>query len=147
MHSRLSLRAWWSLPQWFDEGVAVAVSEAPEHSEDHWQFLVARNIARPTRNELLNYRSLRDWLNAVHRYGEVQNKERKANGEPEVRPVYTAAGHEVRPWLARVGSQGLLTLIERLNEGEDFLDAYRGVVAEIDHKTTQADSAHSQLQP
>jgi hypothetical protein len=120
MRSRLTLSAWWHMPRWFDEGVAVAVSEAPEHSESHWQFLVASNIPRPTREELHTFKSLRQWLDAVHQYGEDKNIERKAKGEPEIRPVYSAAGHELRPWLAKAGSQGLLAFLERLNEGEEF---------------------------
>ena len=125
MCSRLTFSAWWNLPAWFDEGVAVAVSDAPEHSESHWQFLVASNIPRPTPKELHSFKSLRQWLGAVHRYGEDKNIERKAKGETEIRPVYSAAGHEIRPWLAKVGSHGLLTFIERLNGGEDFESAYQ----------------------
>ncbi|CAH1074597.1 hypothetical protein [Candidatus Nitrotoga sp. 1052] len=125
MRSRQTLSAWWHLPEWFDEGVAVAVSEAPEHSESHWQFLVAANIPRPTREELHTFKSLRQWLDAVHRYGEDKNIERKAKGEPEISPVYATAGHELRPWLAKVGSHGLLTFIARLNGGEEFESAYQ----------------------
>jgi hypothetical protein len=124
LRTRLSFRAWLNTPQWFDEGVAVAVSEAPEHSESHWQFLVNSNIPRPTPEELHTYQSLSQWLDAVHRYGEDKNIDRKASGEAEIRPVYTAAGHEVRPWLATKGQSGLLSLIERLNEGESFETAY-----------------------
>ncbi|MDP1593650.1 MAG: hypothetical protein Q8L80_05315 [Gallionella sp.] len=125
MRSRQTLSAWWHMPQWFDEGVAVAVSEAPEHSESHWQFLVATNIPRPTREELHTFKSLRQWLGAVHQYGEDKNIERKAKGEPEINPVYAAAGHELRPWLAKVGSNGLLAFIARLNDGEEFESAYQ----------------------
>lgn len=125
MQSRQTLSALWNMPQWFDEGVAVAVSEAPEHSESHWQFLVATNIPRPTREELHSFKSLREWLSAVHRYGDDQNIERKAKGEPEMRPLYAAAGHELRPWLAKIGSSGLLAFIRRLNDGEEFEAAYQ----------------------
>lgn len=120
MRTRLMFGAWRRLPQWFDEAMAVTVSEAPEHSEDHWQYLIASDIPRPTRAELFTYKSLRQWLDAVHQYGETQNVERKAKGEPEIRPLYTAAGHEVRPWFAEVGTQGLLDFIKRLNDGEKF---------------------------
>lgn len=124
--SRLTLSAWWwQLPQWFDEGIAVAVSEAPENSEAHWQFLVESNLPRPTREELYTFRSLSQWGDAVGRYGEKKNLERKAKGEPEIRPVYTAAGHELRPWLAKAGSAGLLRLIGQLNSGMAFEPAYR----------------------
>jgi len=125
MRSRLTLLAWWHVPQWFDEGVAVTVSEAPEHSEDHWQFLVTSRTPRPAPEELHALKSLWQWLDAVHRYGEDKNVERKAKGEPELNPVYAAAGHEVRPWLTDVGSSGLLALIESLNRGEDFNHAYQ----------------------
>lgn len=127
IRSRLTLNAWWHMPQWFDEGVAVAVSEAPEHSEGHWQFLVASNIPRPTPEELHTFKSLRQWLDAVHRYGGDNNIKRKAKGEPELRPLYSAAGHELRPWLAKVGRPGFLAFIARLNEGEEFESAYREV--------------------
>jgi hypothetical protein len=125
MRSRLTFSAWWHMPQWFDEGVAVAVSEAPEHSEYHWQFLVANNIPRPTREELQTFRSLRQWLGAVHRYGDDKSIERKAKSKPEMHPLYAAAGHELRPWLAKGGSTRLLTFIERLNDGEQFESAYQ----------------------
>jgi len=124
MRSRLTFRAWWHLPNWFDEGVAVAISEAPEHSENHWQFLVASNIPRPSREELHTFKSLRQWLDAVHRYGDGKNIEREANNEPVISPVYSAAGHELRPWLAKVGSTGLLAFIAQLNDGGDFESTY-----------------------
>lgn len=124
MASRLTLAAWWKLPRWFDEGIAVAVSEAPEHSEDHWRFLVSTNIPRPTQAQLYAFQSLREWDDAVGRYGEKNNPERKAKGETEIRPVYSAAGHELRPWLAAVGSEGLRRLFAQLNAGADFGTIY-----------------------
>ncbi|MDO8369337.1 MAG: hypothetical protein Q7S71_01245 [Candidatus Nitrotoga sp.] len=138
MSTRLTFTAWWRMPQWFDEGVAVAISEAPEHSESHWQYLIAHHIPRPTREELLTYKSLREWLDAVHRFGETQNTERKAKGEPVVAPLYTAAGHELRPWLAKAGSPGLLAFIERLNGGEKFESAYIAANNAVERDTPQA---------
>jgi hypothetical protein len=125
MSTRLTVFAWMRMPRWFDEGVAVAISEAPEHSEGHWQFLVATNVPRPTRDELQTLESLKQWLDAIRKYGEDKNIERKAKGEPEIRPVYSAAGHELRPWLAKVGSTGLLAFIDRMNDGADFESAYQ----------------------
>ena len=124
MSTRLTLFAWKRMPQWFDEGLAVTLSEAPEHSENHWQFLIHAHIPRPTRDELLGYQSLRQWQAGVHRYGDDKNFERMAQGQPTLSPVYAAAGHEVRPWLAQVGSHGLLHVIELMNEGADFEAAY-----------------------
>lgn len=116
-----------SIPTWFDEGLAVTVSEAPEHSEAHWQFLGAANIIRPTRDELYSFKSLKDWISAVHRYGDDSNVDRKAKGEPEIYPLYSAAGHEVRSWLADAGTPRLLTFIERMRNGENFETVYREV--------------------
>ncbi len=127
IRSRLNFSAWWNMPSWFDEGLAVAISEAPEHSEEHWQFLVASDIPRPASEELYSLKSLRQWLDAVHKYGETQNIERKARGETEVRPLYTATGHEVRPWLAKAGSAGLIAFIQRLNDGEEFDAVYQSM--------------------
>jgi hypothetical protein len=124
LYSRLTLAALWSLPQWFDEGIAVAISEAPENSEAHWTFLVEAGIPRPTRETLYSFKSLSQWDAAVGQYGEKQNQERKARGQTEVRPVYTAAGHELRPWLAAMGRKGLLKLIAELNAGADFASLY-----------------------
>jgi len=124
MSTRLRLLAWKRMPQWFDEGLAVTISEAPEHSENHWQFLISTDIPRPTRDELLTYQSLQQWLAGVHRFGDDKNFERVAQGQPTLSPVYAAAGHEVRPWLAQVGSQGLLQVIQRMNKGMDFEAAY-----------------------
>ena len=129
MSTRLTLFAWKRMPQWFDEGLAVAISEAPEHSEDHWQFLINANTPRPTRDELLTYQSLQQWQAGVHRFGNDKNFERVAQGQPTLSPVYTAAGHEVRPWLDAVGSAGLLHFIQRMNEGADFEAAYEPPIA------------------
>ncbi len=138
MSTRLTFSAWKRMPQWFDEGVAVAISEAPEHSENHWQYLVTSNIPRPTREELHTFKSLRQWLEAVQRYGEDKNIERKAKGEPEIRPVYSAVGHELRPWLAKVGSLGLLAFIARMNDGEDFESAYQTANTAVERDAPQA---------
>ena len=125
IRNRLTVSAWWRMPQWFDEGVAVSVSEAPEHSETHWQSLIASDIPRPTADELHTFKSLNQWLAAIHKYGEDANVQRRAKGQPEIRPVYAAAGHELRPWLAAAGVQGLLAFIAKLNAGEEFESAYQ----------------------
>lgn len=124
LSTRLSYFAWRRVPRWFDEGLAVAISEAPEHGEGHWQFLVASGIPHPGSEELRTFQSRRQWIDAIHRYGEDRNLERQARGEPAIQPVYSAAGHELRPWLAKAGSAGLLAFISRMNDGESFEAAY-----------------------
>ena len=125
IQTRLSFSAWWQLPQWFNEGVAVVVSDDPKYSEKHWQFLVESNIPRPSQKELYRLKSLSQWLDAVKHYGATQNAVRRAKGESEIRPLYTAAGLEVRSWLSKTGSDGLLTFIESLNNGDEFESLYR----------------------
>lgn len=131
MSTRLSFFSWKRMPQWFDEGLAVAVSEAPEHSEKHWQFLVASNIPRPSVDELHALRSLAEWEDAVRRYGDNRNAERRARGETEIHSVYAAAGHEIRPWLAAAGTPGLLAFIRKLNDGDTFESAYQAATPAV----------------
>jgi hypothetical protein len=139
LFSRLPLRAWWHQPQWFDEGLAAAISEAPQHSESQWQFLVTASITRPTPDELHRIKSLRQWFGAVRQYGDDMDMERHAKGEHELHVLYSAAGHEVRPWLENAGNAGLLALIEKLNSGEEFETAYETV------KITEESRTHSLL--
>lgn len=129
LHKRLTLSGYFRVPSWFDEGVAVAISEAPEHSEAHWQYLVEYDVPRPDRAELMRMKTLRQWLDAVHRYGEDDNQQRMARGEARIAPVYAAAGHEVRLWLASAGTFGLLALIDQVNAGVAFDTAYCAVVS------------------
>ncbi len=124
MFTRLGLAAWLEMPQWFDEGLAVAVSQAPEHAEQHWQYLNDQHIAMPSRDELVTFRKLNQWLAAGQRYSDGKNAERRARGEPEIHALYASAGHEVRPWFAQVGTAGLLKLIAELNTGAEFSAVY-----------------------
>lgn len=124
LRSRLTFSAWWHLPQWFDEGLAVAISEAPEHSEAYYQSMIASNIPHPTTEELHSLKSLREWLAAVHKYGDDKDVERRAKGEQETHILYAMAGHAVRPWLAKMGKDGLLSMIARLNDGAAFDPAW-----------------------
>lgn len=123
MIQRQTLLAWGRTPRWFDEGLAVVVSQAPEHSEAHWRDLVAKNIPRPSPPQLYSLVSQREWLAAVHQFGDSGYQHRGLQQEA-ISPLYTAAGHEVRPWLARVGTTGLLELIRRMNQGEHFVQVY-----------------------
>lgn len=124
LHTRLDFWDWFRLPRWFDEGLAVVVSEDPRYSEDEWRFLVESGALQPTREELLACTTLRKWLDGVHRFGEGREAGAGTDEKSAGSPLYTAAGHEVRLWLSRVGRKGLLELIERLNAGETFEAVY-----------------------
>ena len=146
MITRLNLSAWKRMPQWFDEGLAVAISEAPEHSEDHWQYLVMTDTPRPMPEELHTLKSLDQWLSAVQRYSDNKNAERKAHGEPEIHSVYAASGHEIRPWLATAGTPGLLAFIEKLNHGETFESAYEAADSTV-HVAPRQLAQHPKVGP
>ncbi|MDD5394726.1 MAG: hypothetical protein PHE17_17050 [Thiothrix sp.] len=119
LFSRLTPATWQRMPQWFNEGLAVAISQEPEYSENAWQYVLANNLPCPRYEELRGLRTLPQWSDAVSYYNQ-QNESHRARGEMEVAPVYAAAGHVVRPWLARVGSAGLSRLIQRMNAGAPF---------------------------
>lgn len=103
------------VPRWFDEGLAVAVSDEPTHSEARWQEIARDGRAYPA---LANLESRDEWDQAVRSYGDDV-----AGGRRKI--VYATAGHEVRRWLRQVGPVGLKALIDRLREGQDFHAAYR----------------------
>ena len=86
------------VPRWFDEGLAVLISNEPTHSEEIWQAVRKAGIATPTLNEL---ESREKWLAAVKKYGDDStNKE-------QYKVVYATAGHEVRSWYRKAGKAGL----------------------------------------
>jgi hypothetical protein len=124
MLKRLDFLGWREMPSWFDEGFAVVVSEAPEHSEAHWQYLDTHGIDKPSREELVTFKRFTQWQAAGDRYHDGKNAERRARGEPEIHSLYAAAGHEVRPWFAREGTAGVRMLIDRLNAGDEFSAVY-----------------------
>lgn len=125
MQQRLTFDGYLRLPAWFDEGVAVLIGDAPETSIQHWQWLIAQGIPRPSRSELMSLNTLAQWEEAIRRYGDDRNMQRAANGEPQQRPVYTAAGRELRHWFGQAGTKGLLAMIAVLNADKDFLMAYQ----------------------
>jgi hypothetical protein len=124
LYQRLGWGAWRRMPQWFDEGLAVALSDAPEHSEQHWQYLNESHIAFPDDEQLRTLNSLRQWNMAASSYSDNKNAERRARGETEIHALYAAAGHALRPWLAERGTQGLIDFIAALNSGRDFACAF-----------------------
>ena len=127
MLKRLTITGWLNLPQWFDEGVAVAISEAPEHSEAHYNELSILGVKVPTQNEIYACNSLSDWSEAIRSYGDHLNPKRELNNEKKLHVMYSSVGHEVRPWLIKNGSSGLLELILRVNEGESTQAVYESL--------------------
>ncbi|MDY0282075.1 MAG: hypothetical protein RBR35_16105 [Salinivirgaceae bacterium] len=109
-----------SIPTWFDEGLAVVVSEEPGHSEKVWEKIVAAEIAAPYIEDLV---SLEEWNKAVKQFGDADC----AMGVPgKIYVVYATAGHEVRKWYQRVGREGLLKLLDKVKSGENFQKSFKG---------------------
>lgn len=107
-----------SIPTWFDEGLAVVVSEEPAHSEAVWEHLVAAKMTTPKLADLV---SLKQWNKAARKFGDVDH----GIGIPgKICVVYATAGHEVRKWHQRVGRDGLLKLIQEVKSSGDFESSF-----------------------
>jgi len=103
-----AVRALFNVPQWFDEGLAVLVSEDPNFTEARW-LVATENAARaPALDQL---KTLRGWL--------AVNKDLS----------YGTARHEVARWYARAGRTGLDRLFSALRAGETFERAYASIEA------------------
>ncbi|MBC7733064.1 MAG: hypothetical protein H7306_14390 [Bacteriovorax sp.] len=107
------------IPRWFDEGVAVAVAGEARHSEANWREIQSRGVPAPALTELV---SRSDWNAALIKYGETRPED-----PGNLRAVYSAAGHEVRHWLACAGPAGTAALLTAVSEGAAFDSAYRRI--------------------
>ncbi len=104
-----AVRALLSVPQWFDEGLAVLASDDPDYDEAKW--LAATEVGARVPN-LEQMATLRGFLAATK-----QSKQ----------AAYGTARHEVARWYARVGAAGLERLFSAVRGGESFRYAYARV--------------------
>lgn len=119
---------WWyarKIPRWFDEGLAVVVADEPRHSEENWRQIQRQGLATPKLAKLVSFS---DWGNAVSEYGETAGD---APGNLHV--VYTAAGHEVRNFLACAGMDGVSNVLDAVRSGSSFDVAYATVISKCAH--------------
>jgi hypothetical protein len=115
LFSRLGFWNWRRVPQWFDEGLAVVISEETRHSELVYQEALEAGASPPALSELM---TLRQWSQAVKKYR-----------DPELNPdnraiVYATAGHEVREWFKHAGISGLKKFLNEIRSGTDFAATY-----------------------
>ena len=106
LHTRLSTNAYRRIPTWFDEGLATQNDYREQYSEEQWilQTDSGQNIV-----------ALEDMDTRAEFYA----------GKAEDRRFrYLNAKHELAVWMEAHGQQGLLELVEKLNDGADFYDAY-----------------------
>ncbi len=113
-----SFLKWRKIPQWFDGGLAVVVSNEPTHSQAAWDEIRRSNVPVPTLDELV---TLKDWHKAIKKYGEYKSTE---NNPEKLRVVYATAGNEIRQWYRATGQKGLQDLIRAVKSGEHFSDIY-----------------------
>ncbi len=124
MYARMKPAAWRGVPQWFHEGLAVTISQEPEHSESFLQSMLDAHLPVPRLDEVKSLRTLSQWGNAIG----FNEKQQSALGiRSDGNPLYAAAGQAVRPWFLQVGRSGLNELIRRMNVGQSFDVAYQAV--------------------
>ena len=106
LRARLTARAQGKIPAWFDEGLAVQNDDRERYSEAQW-------IAQTGNGERIV--ALEEMDTPAEFY---------AGTAEDRRFRYLNAKHELGLWMASHGRQGLLELIENLNDGADFHTAY-----------------------
>jgi hypothetical protein len=90
-------RAWHAIPPWFDEGLAVLVSQDPDYTIESWLRATDNGRGAPALKLLGN---AVPWAEGQLSYG--------------------TAKQVVGQWYARVGSEGLLRLIRGIKAGGEF---------------------------
>lgn len=96
LHKRMGVfRAWRLIPSWFDEGLAVLVSQDPRYSKTAWLEETDGGENIPALDALTWGRG--SWLRN-----------------------YGTAREAVGRWHMRVGSQGFFSLIQDIKAGADF---------------------------
>ena len=106
LRARLKPEAQAKIPTWFDEGLALQNDYRERYSEEQWMSQTGngKNVIAPENMD----------TPAEFYAGEAEDRHFR----------YLNAKHELNVWLAAHGQQGLLELIDQLNEGEDFKTAY-----------------------
>ncbi len=106
LHTRLTYKARMSSPAWFDEGLATQNDYREKYSEEVWKEKTD-NGKNPFPLESMDERN-----------------EYYCKDEEEREFHYVVAKHEVGKWMETHKREGLMDLIDRLNNGEDFNSVY-----------------------
>ena len=105
LHNRIgALRAWRSIPPWFDEGLAVLVSEDPRFSEEAWLKATDNGRKVPRLDDIGGMLGHGSWLLS-----------------------YGTAKREVAAWYSHAGRAGLQELIAEVKNGTDFSSALNSI--------------------
>ena len=105
LHTRIgALRSYRKLPAWFDEGLAVLISEDERYT----------GPPRPdefSEKQVMELTSSRTWR-------------RTAKNSKEAYKIYSPAYRIVRKWFDKAGPEGIQELIKRMKNKEDFQKIY-----------------------
>jgi hypothetical protein len=102
LHHRIgAFKSWRAVPPWFDEGLAVLVSEDPRFTDEAW--------LKATDNG--------------HNVPELKDIG-KMLGRSDRQLSYGTAKREVSKWYQRAGRKGLVQLIAEVKAGKDFDSAF-----------------------
>jgi hypothetical protein len=105
LHGRVgAFRSWRAIPSWFDEGLAVLVSEDPRYTEDAWLKATDNGCNAPKLENIGEMLGKGDWLLS-----------------------YGTARREVGAWYLHAGSAGLERLIAEVKNGSDFNSAFNTI--------------------
>jgi len=121
------------VPQWFDEGQAVIVSQAEEFSEEAWKKATRNGADAPS---LLSLQATADW-----------NRITGPNGE-NMQLSYGTARREVGRWFGTAGLPGFHALLSALSSDDAFDAAYSRIEGAHSRKHSHSVvSANSALPP
>ena len=102
LHGRVgTFRSWRTIPSWFDEGLAVLVSEDPRFTEDAWLKATDNGCNAPKLENIGEMLGKGDWILS-----------------------YGTARREVGAWYLNAGRAGLERLISEVKNGSDFYSAF-----------------------
>lgn len=121
-----------NVPHWFDEGLAVMVSQAEEFSETAWRLATQDGAKAPALSSL---EATADW----HRIT-------GANGE-NMQLSYGTAHREVDRWFASAGVQGFHALLAALADNKAFDIAYSRIESMHADPLLQADASVRASEP
>ena len=107
LHARLSRSALLKIPKWFDEGIALQNDNREQYSFEEW------------------IKQTDSGSHTVALEDMDETSEFYAGTIEERRFRYLNAKHEVSVWMETHKRQGLLELIGKLNNGEEFSIAYK----------------------
>ena len=106
LRERLSGKALRRIPTWFDEGIALQNDYREQYSSETW--------AEQTDNG-----------KHIVAHEDMDTGAEFYSGTKEDRRFrYLNAKHDVAEWVETHGLQGFMDLIDRLNDGEDFITVY-----------------------